>query len=145
MRETTKGCISRRQFLKHSATAATLASLQWKRMLMAAPAPVNGPYGAVSPVLTKFVDPIRGIGGTGIPLAGADGFRRSCHGVLALYDKHRAVQRRSPLRFRDPGKSGLHSGLHRDQALGLWSGRRLQAPRRDHRCPEKHSPSDHIQ
>jgi len=51
-------------------------------MLMAAPAPVNGPYGAVSPVLTKFVDPIRGIGGTGIPLAGADGFPAPVTGVL---------------------------------------------------------------
>ena len=65
--------ISRRQFLKNSATAAAVMSLQWKRMLMAAPPIVGGPYGMVSPALTKFKDPIRGIGGTGIPLAQPDG------------------------------------------------------------------------
>jgi spore coat protein A, manganese oxidase len=64
--------ISRRQFLKHSATAAAMMSLQWKRMLMAAPPVVGGPYGMVSPALTKFKDPIRTIGGD-IPLAASDG------------------------------------------------------------------------
>jgi spore coat protein A len=57
-KRTGNGC-SRRDFIKYSASAAAIASLQWKRMLMAAPAVVGGPYGAVSPALTKFVDPIR--------------------------------------------------------------------------------------
>ena len=65
-----KGC-SRRDFIKYSASAAAMASLQFKRMLQAAPAPITGPYGAVSPALTKFVDRLRTIGGD-IPLAAAD-------------------------------------------------------------------------
>jgi spore coat protein A len=43
-------------------------------MLVAAPAPAAGPYGAVSPALTKFVDLIRGVNAPGgIPLASHDG------------------------------------------------------------------------
>src|SRR5512138_2466899 len=73
MKDRRKGGCSRRDFLKYSASAAALASLQWKSMLQAAKvAPVTGPYGNVSPALTKFVDPLRTIGGQ-IPVAVSNG------------------------------------------------------------------------
>jgi len=55
--------------------------MQGKNVLTAAPTRIRGPYGIVSPYLTKFVDPIRGIGGTGIPLAAADNFVAPVTGV----------------------------------------------------------------
>ena len=70
-KRSTGGC-SRRDFIKYSASAAALASLQWKSMLQAAKAPVTGPYGTSSPPLTKFVDPLRRIG-VDIPVAAPDG------------------------------------------------------------------------
>lgn len=79
MKKTVRRGCSRRDFIKYSASAAALASLQWKSMLSAA-VPVTGPYGAVSPALTKFVDPLRTIGGD-IPLAGEDGFAAPVTGV----------------------------------------------------------------
>jgi len=72
MKKPKSGGCTRRQFLGYSASAAALASLQWKQMLMAAKPLALGPYGAVSPALTKFKDPMRGVGGTGIPLASPD-------------------------------------------------------------------------
>jgi len=72
MKKRTSGGCSRRQFLGYTASAAALASLQWKQVLWAAKPLALGPYGAVSPALTKFVDPMRGVGGTGIPLASPD-------------------------------------------------------------------------
>jgi len=107
----TRGC-SRRDFIKYSASAAALASLQWKSLLSAA-VPVNGPYGAVSPTLTKFVDPIRGIG-TDIPLAAADGFPAPVTGVQHYSIKigqfndvlHSDFQNPTAAAYMGPGFSG---------------------------------------
>lgn len=75
------GC-SRRRFLQYSASAGAIAALQWKSMLMAAKALPAGPYGMVSPPLTKFVDLIRGVGAPGgIPVAAPDGFPAPVTGV----------------------------------------------------------------
>src|SRR5512135_741966 len=61
--------ISRRQFLKYSAMAGAAAALPWQRAFGATKTGAGiGPYGIGSPNLTKFIDPIRGIG-TDIPLA----------------------------------------------------------------------------
>ncbi len=67
--------ISRRDFIKYSMAAGAAASLPFQRAFVpkaqGAVAAV-GPYGLVSPQLTKFKDLIRGIG-TDIPLAASDG------------------------------------------------------------------------
>ena len=84
MKKTGKGGCSRRQFLKYSAAAGAVVSVQGAKVLRADTNPavmVRGPYGIVSPSLMKFVDPIRGIGGTGIPLAVADTFAAPVTGV----------------------------------------------------------------
>jgi branched-chain amino acid transport system permease protein len=52
--------------------------------MLSAAVPVTGPYGAVSPALTKFVDPMRGIGGAGIPLAGDSALFYVALAALAL-------------------------------------------------------------
>ena len=72
MKKRTGGGCSRRDFLKYSAAAGAVASLQWKSMLQAAVAPATGPYGAVSPALTKFVAPLRMVG-IDIPVLASDG------------------------------------------------------------------------
>jgi spore coat protein A len=65
--------ISRRDFIKYSVAAGAAAAIPWRVALAQA---VTGPYGVGSPSLTKFVDPIRGLGGTGIPVAASDGIRK---------------------------------------------------------------------
>jgi len=70
--------ISRRDFIKYSMAAGAAAAIPWRMALAQA---VTGPYGISSPNLTKFggANPLnpaysmRGIGGTGIPVAASDG------------------------------------------------------------------------
>ena len=65
-----KNRISRRDFIKYSMAAGAAAAVPWRVALAQA---VTGPYGVGSPNLTKFVDPIRGLGPGGIPVAASDG------------------------------------------------------------------------
>src|SRR4030042_1204486 len=69
--------ITRRQFLRFSAIAGAAAVVPWKMAVREAYAQ----YGVNSPSLQKFVAPMRGIGGTGIPVATPDAAAAPVTGV----------------------------------------------------------------
>jgi spore coat protein A, manganese oxidase len=107
MKKRDKGGCSRRDFIKYSASAAALASLQWKSMLQAAKVPVTGPYGTSSPPLTKFVDPLRIIG-VDIPAAVSDG----TSSLGAVHYSIEAKEFTDVLHsdFLNPAKTGAYMG-----------------------------------
>ncbi len=96
-------------------------------------------YGfAQSPALTKFIQPIRGLGGaTGIPVAASDG-TRSWPGVTAT---HYTID-------IAPFEDLLHPELANPTRLwgygGPATGNGLQTPGRDHRSPEGAACPDHL-
>ncbi len=76
--------ITRRQFMKGAAAAGAAAVLPWKIAVREAYAQ----YGVNSPNLTKFVDPLRGVGPGGIPVAAPDGTTAPVTLVTTHYQIH---------------------------------------------------------
>jgi len=72
MKKRTGGGCSRRDFLNIPPPPGPWHPLQWKSMLQARRRAGTGPYGAVSPALTKFVAPLRMVG-IDIPVLASDG------------------------------------------------------------------------
>jgi hypothetical protein len=70
--------LSRRKFLKYAGAAGAAAILPWKIAVQNAMAQ----YGVNSPALQKFMAPIRGVGGAGIPVMAADATPAPVTGVL---------------------------------------------------------------
>jgi len=60
--------ISRRDFLKYAGVAGAATIVPWRMAVQRAWAQ----YGVNSPALQKFIDPIRGLGGAGIPIMAPD-------------------------------------------------------------------------
>jgi len=70
--------ITRRDFLKYAGISGAAAILPWKLAVQEAWAQ----YGVNSPALRKFMAPMRGVGGTGIPVMAADAAPAPVTGAL---------------------------------------------------------------
>ena len=70
--------LTRREFLRYLGVTGAAAVVPWKMAVQQAWAQ----YGVNSPALTKFIDPIRGLGGAGIPIMTPDLTLAPVTGVL---------------------------------------------------------------
>ena len=109
--------LSRREFLKYSMAAGAAAAIPWRLALAQA---VGGPYGVGSPNLTKFVDPMRNIGGTGIPVAASDGvgLGGAQHYTIGLSQFNDVLHSD----FITPGKPAYISGFPGTKLWGYGQG-----------------------
>jgi len=115
------GC-SRRQFLQYSATVGAMAALQWGCSYRSTGTLAGGPYGVTSPHLRKFVDLMRGIGGSGIPVAQADGFTAPVTGVQHYTVNIGAYNDVLHSDFVTQGRSAYISGFAGTKLLGYGQG-----------------------
>ena len=124
--------LSRRTLLKAGAVvgAGLMVPGRWL-----ADAPAAAALGSGRQRVRKFVQPLRGVGGAGIPVAqpGHHERRLVAAGRHALHHRHRSVYRPAAPRPPQP-----------DPALGFRPGRELQAPRRDHRRQARRPGPDHL-
>ena len=139
--------MDRRTFLKIAGAGAALAAIPWRFDLKNG-LRANAAWAfAQSPGLTKFADPLPGLGPTGIPVAVADKVKKN---QPALGYDHYSIdigQFNQVLHsdFVTKGQTRLHfPQLGGHHPVGLWSERQLQALGRRHRGAKRSARADYL-